>query len=168
MANELITAIKKVNKLNYISNDYKSTVKVFRNILKEYEKRVSVTILPEIAEFLVFVNGKMFYDWVVFKPINDVPVFDDNIGDIGLFYSLKDGMQYDTFPTMDSNSDIIKSTDFLFAEATPGDYLTISFNEMDYGKIYFAGHDMNENEPNRILVANSLEELIKSMFLKDE
>ena len=118
MTNELIKAIKKVNELNYLSNDYKSPVKEFRNILKEYEKRVSVKISHEIAEFIVFVNGR--------------------------------------------------TTDFLFAEATPGDYLTISFDETDYGEIYFVGHDMGENEPNRILVANSLEELINSMFLKDD
>jgi hypothetical protein len=166
MANELITAIKKVNDLNYLSNDYKSPINEFRKILKEYEKRVSVKIVPEIAEFIVFVNGKMFYDWVVFKSINDIPVFDGKIGDIGLFYSLKDGMQYDIFPTMRSNSDLIRKTDFLLAEATPGDFLTISFDESDYGKIYFIGHDMSVHESNRILVANTLVELINAMYVK--
>ena len=168
MENELITLIKKVNPLNYISNDYELTKKEFMDILGEYEKNASVKILPEIAEFITFTNGKMFDDWILFKSINKVPIFGGKIGDISLFYSLKKGMQYDAFSVMKSNSDIIKTGDFLFAEATPGDYLTISFNESDYGKIYFIDHDADTDEPNRILVAESLQDLINSMFLKDD
>jgi len=168
MENELITLIKKVNPLNYITDEYKSSKNEFMNLLSEYEKKASVKILPEIAEFIAFTNGKMFDDWILFKSINKVSIFGGKIGDIGLFYSLKNGMQYDAFSAMKSNSDIIKTGDFLFAEATPGDYLTISFNESDYGKIYFIDHDADTDEPNRILVAESLQDLINSMFLKDD
>ena len=168
MYNKLVESIKKVNEINFISNDYKLPKKDFKKILKNYIKDKKLTISEEIMEFLIFINGKMFFDWVVFKSKNKVPVFGGKIGDIGLFYSLKDGTQYYSFGVMKSNNDIIGEKDFLFAEATPGDYLIISFDAKDYGKIYFISHDSSEKEKRRYLVANTIEELIENMFVKED
>jgi hypothetical protein len=167
MENELIRAIKKVDELNYLSNDYKLPKKDFKNILKSYMEEFNLFIEKEIEEFILFVNGKMFFNWVVFKSINDIPVFDGRIGDIGLFYSLKKGTQYDGISIMNSNRDIIKTTDFLLAEATPGDFIVISFEKNDYGKIYFVSHDFNEEESYRYLVADTIDDYIKSMVIKE-
>jgi hypothetical protein len=168
MDSVLIEMVKKVNKLNYLSNDYKLSKNEFQKILNKYKNEYKINITKDIEEFIIFVNGKMFFDWVVFEAISDIPVFDGKTGDLGLFYSLKNGTQYYTFEAMESNSDIIKKTDFIFAEATPGDYLVISFDEKDYGKIYFISHDFNENEQYKYLAANTLEELIKKMYIKKE
>jgi hypothetical protein len=167
MNNDLIELVNNVNELNYLSNDYKLAKNEFKKILDKYKNDFKVNITKEIEEFIIYTNGKMFFDWIVFESINDVPVFDGKTGDLGLFYSLKAGTQYYTFGTMESNEDIIEKTDFIFAEATPGDYLVISFGEKDYGKIYFISHDFNEKEQHKYLVANSLDELIKSMHKKD-
>jgi hypothetical protein len=167
MENELIRAIKKVDELNYLSNDYKLPKKDFKNILKSYMEEFHLFIEKEIEEFILFVNGKMFFNWVVFKSINDIPVFDGRIGDVGLFYSLKKGTQYDGISIMNSNRDIIKTTDFLLAEATPGDFIVISFEKNDYGKIYFVSHDFNEEESYRYLVADTIDDYIKSMVIKE-
>jgi hypothetical protein len=167
MENELIRAIKEVDELNYLSNDYKLPKKDFKNILKSYMKEFDLFIEKEIEEFILFVNGKMFFNWVVFKSINDVPVFSGKIGDVGLFYSLKKGTQYDGISIMNSNRDIIKTTDFLLAEATPGDFIVISFDKNDYGKIYFVSHDFKEIESCRYLVSNTIDDYIKSMVIKE-
>ncbi len=166
--NELISSISIVNELNYLSDKYKLTDEECKNILDSYKMNNKVNITKEMEDFIIYVNGKMFYDRVVFNSIHDIPILNGKVCDMGLFYSLKCGTQYDLFDTMKSNEDIIKKTDFLLAEATPGDYLTISFDEKDYGKIYFISHDYNEDEEYRYLVANSLKELIKSMYIKEE
>jgi hypothetical protein len=166
MGNKLIERIKKVDELNYLSNDYKLPKKEFKNILKSYKKEFGLVIEEEIEDFILFVNGKMFFDWVIFKSINDIPVAGGNICDVGLFYSLKKGTQYDGITVMKSNRDIIKITDFLLAEASPGDFIVISFDKNDYGKIYFISHDFNEDESYRYLVAETIEDYIGSMGLK--
>jgi hypothetical protein len=167
MANGLVDSIKKVNELNYLSNDYKLPKSEFKKILANYKKNKKINISEELEEFIIFVNGKMFYDWVVFKSINNVPVFNEKIGDLGLFYSLKKDTQYYSFGVMESNNDIIGEKEFVFAEATPGDFLIISFDEKDYGKIYFISHDTNEKEEYKYLVADTMENLIKNMYIKE-
>ena len=121
MTNRLINLVKKVNELNYLSDEYKLPKKEFLKILNNYEKINKINISEELKEFIIFINGKMFYDWVLFKSINEIPVFEGKIGDIGLFYSIKEGMQYYSFEVMESNKDIIGEKEFVFAEATPGD-----------------------------------------------
>ena len=168
MTNRLINLIKKIDELNYLSDEYKLPKKEFLKIINNYEKTKKINILEEIKEFIIFVNGKMFFDWVLFKSMNEIPVFKNKTGDLGLFYSIKEGMQYYTFEVMKSNNDIIGEKEFVFAEATPGDYLTISFEKNEYGKIYFISHDSNKNEQYKYLVANTMEELIKNMNVKNE
>ncbi|MDR1315510.1 MAG: hypothetical protein LBK13_01445 [Spirochaetales bacterium] len=68
---------------------------------------------------------------------------------------------------MKSNNDIIGEKEFVCAEAAPGDFLVISFDEKDYGKIYFISHDANEKEEYKYLVANTMESLIKTMYIKE-
>lgn len=168
MDNKLINSIKKVNSINYISNAYKSPKKEFVKLFETYKKEYNISVDTELEEFIIFVNGKMFWDWVVFKPVEEVPLFSSGYGDVGLFYSLKPGTQYDALTTMKYNSDIMNRTDFLLAEATPGDFIVISFDEADYGKLYFIGHDMDEDEQSRYLVANSVEEFISQMIIKED
>ena len=161
-------AIDKVNELEYISNVYKAKISDFKERLNLAKETYSMNIDEDMEEFLLHVNGKAYYDCVVFKSINSIPVLDGCIGDIGLFYSLLSGTQYDMLATKKSNHDIIKPQDYLLAEATPGDFLVISFAEADYGKIYFISHDSNEDEEVRYLVANNIKELIDNMFVEDD
>lgn len=165
MTNKLIKAIEQVNTLSYIADEYRIGKEASAVALKAFGKRAEVGIEPEIAEFLEFINGKMFSDWVIFRSTNDVPLFLDRKGDVPLFYSLRAGVQYDTFSTMRANRDLFHPKDLLLVGLSTGDYLVISFDTADYGRLYFVGRDVVQGSPNRILVADSLADWIGTMTL---
>lgn len=161
-------AIDKIDKLEYISNAYKVAESDFRERYNLIKKLYAMIIDVKMESFLLYVNGKSYYECVRFNSINSIPVYNGNVGDIGLFYSLVTGVQYDMLARKISNNDIIMPQDWLLAEASPGDFIVISFASVDYGKFFFISHDSNENEQTRYLVANNIEDFIDSLFIDNE
>ena len=97
-------AIDKVDELEYISNAYRMAESDFRERYNLIKNSYAMIIDAKMESFLLYVNGKSYYECVHFNSINPICVYDGNVGDIGLFYSLITGIQYDMLARKISNN----------------------------------------------------------------
>ena len=134
-----------------------SEQKLTHEEIKEFEKEFKVKLPDSLVDILLSYNGGVLAG----KTMDEKIVYINGVKSAYSFstlYSIKYGVNTidDAIDTLQITEQHIPKEEIPFADDQGGNQYTISTREEDYGKIYLWYMDVGE--PERVFVANSLEE----------